>query len=251
MLYVTSRSAPCARSGDVAIALKIAPNTGPAQGVQISPSVVPSTKPPRLVRAIVLGCSAAPAPARPAVSRSNAAGQIISAPKITSRTRPAVRNTSGSKCRAVATAFNASATNANDATKPAAMKAGRVPARCPIDAPSKIGSTGSVQGAAIVRMPANNASGRSGIGVKGVRRARRGTSEPAGDGLVLLHIVLFHAVLRHRILGNRVFGHRILRHAVLLHRILGHRVFRRCVLLHRVVREGCGRQHKSERQGRC
>ena len=101
-----------------------------------------------------------------------AAGHTISAPKNTSSTRPAVRNRSGSKYKAVATAFNASATKANDATKPAAMKAGRAPARRPIDAPSKIGSTGSVQGAAIVRMPANNASGRSGIGVKGARRTR-------------------------------------------------------------------------------
>jgi hypothetical protein len=54
------------------------------------------------------------------------------------------------------------------------------PARRPIDAPSKIGSTGSVQGAAIVRMPASNASGRSGIGVKGVRRTRQALAGPPG-----------------------------------------------------------------------
>jgi hypothetical protein len=99
-----------------------------------------------------MGRNPAPAPARRTVSRSNAAGQIISAPKMTSSTRPAVRNASGSKCKAVAMALSASATKANDATKPAAMKAGRAPARCPIDAPSKIGSTGRVQGAAMVRM---------------------------------------------------------------------------------------------------
>ena len=165
-VYVSNRSAPCARSGDVAIAVRIAPSTGPAQGVQISPSVVPSTKPPRLVGAAVMECSATPGPVRRAASRSNAAGQIISAPKTTNSTRPAMRNASGSKCSAVATAFNASATKANDTTKPAAMKAGRAPARRPIDAPSRIGSTGSVQGAAIVSMPAKSASRRSGIGVE-------------------------------------------------------------------------------------
>src|SRR6516165_1247716 len=179
MVYVSSRSAPCAWSGDVAIAVRIAPSTGPAQGVQISPSVVPSTKPPRLVGVAVIGCSATPASVRRAASRSNAAGQIISAPKITNKTRPAVRNTSGSKCSAVAMPFNASATKANDTTKPVAMKAGRAPARRPIEAPSKIGSTGSVQGAAIVRMPANNASGRSVIGVKGVR-TRQALAGPPG-----------------------------------------------------------------------
>src|SRR6516164_9282934 len=235
MVYVSSRSAPCAWSGEVATAVRIVPNTGPAQGV------VPSTKPPKLVWAAVMGRNATPAPATRAVSRSNAAGQIISVPKMTSSIRPAVRSVSGSKCKAVAMPFSASATKANDATKPAAMKVGRAPARCPIDAPSKIGSTGSVHGAAIVRMPANNASGRSGIGAKGVRRTRRGASEPARNGLVLLHLVLFHAVLRHRILGHRVFGHRILRHAVFLHRVLGHRVFRHRVLFHGVVGKGCGR----------
>src|SRR6516164_7054345 len=251
MVYVSSRSAPCAWSGDVAIAVRIAASTGPAQGVQISPSVVPGTKPPRLVGAAAMGCSATPAPARRAASRSNAAGQIISAPKITNKTRPAVRNTAGSKCSAVAMLFNASATKANDTTKLVAMKAGRVPARRPIDAPSRIGSTGSVQGAAIVRMPAKSASRRSGIGVEQVRRDRRGWSEPAGDSLVLLHSVVFHTVLRHRILGHRVFrhrvlGHRILRHTILLHRVLGHRVFRHRVLLHRVIGQGRGRQRKSE-----
>src|ERR1700722_5573428 len=188
-----------------------------------------------------MGCNATPAPARRAASRSNGVGQTISTPKTTSSTRPAVRKASGSKCKAVAVAFNASATKANDATKPAAMKAGRAPARRPIDAPSKIGSTGSVHGAAMVRIPANSASRRSGIGVEGVRRTRR-AGEPARDGLVLLRVILLHAVLRHRILGHRVFGHRILRNAVLLHGVLGHRVFRHRVLLHGVVREGCGRQ---------
>ena len=155
-------------------AVRIAPSTGPEQGVQMSPSVVPSMKPPKLVWAAVKGCNATPAPARRAVSRSNGVGQIISTPKMTSSTRPAVRKASGSKCKAVAVAFNASATKANDATKPAAMKAGRAPARRPIDAPSKIGSTGSVHGAAMVRMPANSASRRSGIGVEGVGRTRAG-----------------------------------------------------------------------------
>src|SRR6516225_1480886 len=250
MVYVSSRSAPCAWSGDVAIAVRIAPSTGPAQGVQISPSVVPSANPPRLVGAAVMGCSATPTPVRRAASRSNAAGQIISAPKITNKTRPAVRNTFGSKCSAVATAFNASATKAKDTTKPDAMKTGRAPVR-PIDAPSRIGSTGSVQGAAIVSMPANSASRRSGIGVEQVRRDRRGWSEPAGDSLVLLHFVVFHAVLRHRILGHfvsrhRVLGHRILRHTILLHRVVRHRVFRQRVLLHRVIGQGRGGQRKSE-----
>jgi hypothetical protein len=51
-------------------------------------------------------------------------------------------------------------------TKPAAIKAGRAPERRPTDAPSRIGSTGGVQGATIVSIPAKSASRRSGIAVK-------------------------------------------------------------------------------------
>jgi hypothetical protein len=50
------------------------------------------------------------------------------------------------------------------------MKTGRAHARCPIDAPSKIGRTGNVQGAAMVKMPANKASSRSGIGLHRIRQ---------------------------------------------------------------------------------
>src|SRR5581483_7976635 len=141
-------------------------------------------------------------------TRSNAVGLLINAPKTSSIASPALRNTSGSKCRAVATAFNASATKANEATNPVAIRAGRAPARCPIDAPSRIGSTGNVQGATIVSMPANSASARSVIGV--VEPQRAGPNARASllaTALVLLHVVLFHAIP----------GHRILRHRVLLH----------------------------------
>jgi hypothetical protein len=62
-----------------------------------------------LVWAAVMGCNATPAPARPAVSRSNGVGQIISTPKMTSSTRPAVRKASGSKSRRLRARHNARA----------------------------------------------------------------------------------------------------------------------------------------------
>ena len=60
------------------------------------------------------------------------------------------------------------------ATTRMAINAGRAPPCCPIDAPSRIGNTGSVQGAAMVTTPASSASRRSGIGVRRKEGSRPG-----------------------------------------------------------------------------
>src|SRR4029078_1706643 len=46
--YVTSRSAARARFSDVAISVRMEPSTGPAHGVQSTPSASPTTRPPAL-----------------------------------------------------------------------------------------------------------------------------------------------------------------------------------------------------------
>ena len=50
---------------------------------------------------------------------------------------------------------NTIATSEKDVTKPSAMKTGLALFVCPTDEPSRIGKTGKVHGAAIVRMPAS------------------------------------------------------------------------------------------------
>src|SRR5438034_28581 len=69
---------------------------------------------------------------------------------------------SKSKIRVIALSNNAAAEN--DMTKPSAIIAGRILPVCPTDAPSRIGSIGSVQGAATVTTPASSASTRFSIG---------------------------------------------------------------------------------------
>ena len=71
---MTSNALAHAVSLEVAITVRIEPSTGPAQGVQTSPSVVPSTKPPSTL------VSVAALPLKPpsrAASRSNGAGQAV------------------------------------------------------------------------------------------------------------------------------------------------------------------------------
>src|ERR1700730_12073250 len=56
------------------------------------------------------------------------------------------------------------ATAENEMTKPSAIRAGRSLPVWPTDAPSRIGSIGSVQGAAMVTTPASRARTRLNIG---------------------------------------------------------------------------------------
>src|SRR3984893_2110580 len=151
---------------DVATMVRIEPSTGPAQGVQTRPRVVPSTKPP-----ILPGWDpASPAEAtlrRPPSwidSHSNGAGQTISNPNPSSRMAAALRSTLGSKSKMRVMALSNKAVAENDRTNPNAIIAGSALAVWPTDAPSNIGSTGSVQGAAIVTTPASRARTRLSIG---------------------------------------------------------------------------------------
>jgi hypothetical protein len=97
-------------------------------------------------------------------SHSNGAGQIISSPNPNSRMAAPLRSTLGSKSKMSAIALNNNAAAENDVTKPRAIIAGRTLPAWPTDAPSTIGSIGSVQGAATVTTPANRARTRLSIG---------------------------------------------------------------------------------------
>ncbi|MGY3295210.1 hypothetical protein ACVWWP_008277 [Bradyrhizobium sp. LM3.6] len=97
-------------------------------------------------------------------SHSNGAGHSINRPKPSSRIDAASRSTFGSKSNSRVIAPSSSAVVENEMTKPSAIIAGRkCPAR-PIEAPSRIGSIGSVQGAAMVRTPARRAKMSSSMG---------------------------------------------------------------------------------------
>jgi hypothetical protein len=96
-------------------------------------------------------------------THSNGAGHIISRPKPTRRIAAAECSVAGSKSKIFAIAFRSSATAENESTKPAAMAAGRILLLCPTEAPSRIGSTGRVQGAAMVTTPASSARTRESI----------------------------------------------------------------------------------------
>ncbi len=93
------------------------------------------------------------APARSSAVRSRPAGRP-----------PPVRSTLGSKSNTRVIALSANATSENDMTKPSAIIAGRALPVWPTDAPSRIGSIGSVQGAATVTTPASSARTRLNIG---------------------------------------------------------------------------------------
>src|SRR5262245_13630029 len=141
--------------------VRMEPSTGPAQGVQTRPSVVPSTKPPSTLGSVAALPPLNP-PKRPA-SFSNGAGQSISRPKPASRIAAALRSTLGSKSNTRVIALSASATSENDTTKPSAIITGRALLVWPTDAPRRIGSIGNVQGAAMVMTPASSARTRLSI----------------------------------------------------------------------------------------
>src|SRR5260370_4149689 len=166
MASATSSVLAQAVSVDVATTVRIEPSTGPAQGVQTRPSVVPRTKPPTLPwRNAALPAELLVSPLIRLDSHSNGVGQIISMPNPSSRMAAAVRSTLGSKSKMRVTALRARATAENDMTKPSAIIAGRALPVWPTDAPSRIGSTGSVQGAAMVTTPASRARTRLNIGI--------------------------------------------------------------------------------------
>src|SRR5271169_146284 len=143
---------------DVATTVRIEPSTGPAQGVHTRPSVVPSTKPPMLPwRDAALPAERLVSPLTRLVTHSNGTGQTISRPNPSSRTAAPVRRLLGSKSKMRVIALRANAAEENEMTKPSAIIAGRSLPVWPTDAPSRIGSIGSVQGAATVTTPASRA----------------------------------------------------------------------------------------------
>src|SRR5258708_10361066 len=157
--------------------VRIEPSTGPAQGVHTRPSVVPSTKPPILPwRDAALPAELLANPLMRIDSHSNGAGQIISAPNTSSRIAALVRSTLGSKSKMRVSALNSSAAAENEITNPSAIIAGRGLPVVPTDAPSRIGSTGTVQGAAVVTTPASRARTRLNIG-----KDPSSTDGPSGD----------------------------------------------------------------------
>src|SRR5258705_7005152 len=146
--------------------VRIEPSTGPAHGVQSRPSVLPSTKAPMLPRRNVVLAAELPlmSPLIRIDIHSNGAGQTISNPNPSSRIAAPVRKTLGSKSKMRVIALSNKAAAENDRTKPSAIIAGRAFPVWPIDAPSSMGSIGSVQGAATVTTPASSARIRLNIG---------------------------------------------------------------------------------------
>src|SRR6266404_9748793 len=164
MAYTTSNTLAHAVSRDVATTVRIEPSTGPAQGVQTRPSVVPSTKPPMAPwRDVTPAEPTLVSPLMRIDSHSNGAGQIINRPNPSSRIAAPVRKLVGSKSNTRVIAVKANAAAENDMTKPSAIIAGRILPVWPTDAPSRIGSIGSVQGAATVITPASSARTRLSI----------------------------------------------------------------------------------------
>src|ERR1700738_2655078 len=153
-------------SWDVATTVRIEPSTGPAQGVQTRPSVVPSTKPPTLpwLGVALPAAELLMSPLTRIDSHSNGAGQIISKPNPSSRMAAAVRSTLGSKSKIRVIALRAKAAAENEITKPSAISAGRALQVWPPDAPGRTGSIASVQGAPTVTTPASRARPRFSIG---------------------------------------------------------------------------------------
>ncbi len=96
-------------------------------------------------------------------SHSNGAGQTISSPNPSSRIAAPVRRLLGSKSKMPVIALSNNAAAENEMTKPSAIIAGRALPVWPTDAPSRIGSIGSVQGAATVTTPASRARTRLSI----------------------------------------------------------------------------------------
>src|SRR5712672_2083070 len=113
-------------------------------------------------------------------SHSNGAGQIINSPNPTSMIAAPVRKLLGSKSKTRVIALRANAVAENDSTKPSAIIAGRVLPVWPTDAPSRIGSIGSVQGAATVTTPASNARSRLSIGQGPLNHELRGHARALG-----------------------------------------------------------------------
>jgi hypothetical protein len=96
-------------------------------------------------------------------SHWNGAGQIINNPNPNSRIAAPLRRLLGSKSNRAVIALSNNATTENEITKPSAIIAGRALPLRPTDAPSRIGSIGSVQGVATVTTPASRARTRLNI----------------------------------------------------------------------------------------
>src|SRR5258706_4299924 len=145
--------------------VRIEPGTGRAQTVNTRRSVLQCTRLPILPGRTALSPAELPSMNPPIRidSHSNGAGQIISNPNPSSRIAAPVRSTLGSKSNTRVIALSNNAAAENEMTKPSAISAGRALLVWPTDAPSRIGSIGRVQGAAIVTTPASSARTRLNI----------------------------------------------------------------------------------------
>src|SRR6187402_3693651 len=135
------------------------PSTGPAHGVQSTPSASPMTRPPAL-----------PDPAREttpsakesrldlAISHSYGCGHNSRTPKLPSRMMETFRKVSCDRPSTVENEPNRIAKPENVRMKPATRNSGRRRSCWPTEAPSKTGSNGRMQGAAAVSTPAANAN---------------------------------------------------------------------------------------------
>src|SRR5258708_31211829 len=115
-------------------------------------------------------------------SHLNGVGQIIRSPNPSNRIAAPVRRLLGSKSNTRVIALNSNAVAENEMTKPSAIIAGRILPVWPTDAPSRIGSIGSVQGAATVTTPASRARRRFNIGQHPTNADTRGHSCSSGCG---------------------------------------------------------------------
>src|SRR3954471_15080219 len=157
--YVTSSSAARAGFSDVAISVRMEPSTGPAHGVQSTPSAIPTTRPPALPDPARETPPSAKAsrPLNLAITHSYGRGHSSRTPKLPSRMTETFRKVSCDKPSTVENEPNRIANPENVRMKPATRKSGRRRSCWPMEAPSKTGSSGRMQGAAAVSRPAANA----------------------------------------------------------------------------------------------
>jgi hypothetical protein len=139
--------------------VRIEPKTGPAQGVQITPRTRPKKKPPRLP---LFDCPTWLAllinPFILVVNISNGLGQIINIANTARRTIATFRKELGDRPKLSTNTESKKLARAKLKTKPRTINNGLVLLCWPTELPNMIGKSGSMHGAAIVRIPASSAN---------------------------------------------------------------------------------------------
>src|SRR5260370_9114112 len=118
---------------------------------------------------------------------SNGRGQSMRSPKTTRRMTAIMRRLSGPIPNSSGTTLKATATAANEITKPSAIKAGLALLVCPIEAPRRIGRRGREHGAAIVKIPASSANRTVSIGLHQLNWTHESTSVNSDEIAGRLH----------------------------------------------------------------